>query len=285
MQCPKCHYRRQATDYLIHEGICPACGIAYSKWKPEDAGETDSAPDLSPLQRSDSTTYSDSQLEDSRPSRHHQRQNHVHIGTEEDAESYTFNERAAETFLHVPEEMDSMSFWGRAVILAGFTFWGLAFVFGGIHWDSINGSFLHAVNLPFHEFGHVFFSPLGRFMAILGGSLFQILVPIILLCAFSFKYRDNFAAAIMLWWCGQNFIDISPYIQDAEYRAMPLIMGMGEEAHDWGNLLSMMGQIEMCYAYAKVSFGIGTILMVAGISWGAYLLYKIKKQGLSEFSL
>ena len=47
-------------------------------------------------------------------------------------------------------------------------------------------------NLVFHEAGHVIFSPLGRFMTVLGGSLFQILVP--LLCMVAFLTRNLEAA-------------------------------------------------------------------------------------------
>lgn len=31
--CPKCGYRRRDTDSQVHPDICPACGIAYSKWR------------------------------------------------------------------------------------------------------------------------------------------------------------------------------------------------------------------------------------------------------------
>ena len=40
-------------------------------------------------------------------------------------------------------------------------------------------SFLHLINLLFHEAGHIIFSPFGQFMTMLGGSLMQVLVPIV----------------------------------------------------------------------------------------------------------
>ena len=39
------------------------------------------------------------------------------------------------------------------------------------------------VNLPFHEFGHILFRPLGRLMTSLGGSIAQVLMPVICLMA------------------------------------------------------------------------------------------------------
>ena len=31
--CPKCHYTRTPDDNHIPDGICPACGIAYNKYR------------------------------------------------------------------------------------------------------------------------------------------------------------------------------------------------------------------------------------------------------------
>jgi len=239
----------------VHEGICPNCGIAYHKWQPKEASATAISP-------SESSEEGDGEF------------------TQVAVTSLRI--RFAAAFFYVPEKVDTTGFWGRVALWMAFTVWGISFFKSGISVTHINGSFLHAVNLPFHEFGHVLFSPFGRFMAILGGSLFQVSLPLIVLLVFALKYRDNFSAAIMLWWCGQNFIDISPYIQDAEYRSMPLIMGMGEEAHDWGNLLTTLGLVEHCYAYAKFSFSLGFLLMVVGIIWGGYILYKIKEESLLQ---
>jgi len=41
--------------------------------------------------------------------------------------------------------------------------------------DTIGASFLHVVSLPFHETGHVIFSPFGDLMTSFGGSLAQVL--------------------------------------------------------------------------------------------------------------
>ena len=70
---------------------------------------------------------------------------------------------------------------------------------------------LHLPNLVFHEAGHVIFSPFGRFMTVLGGSLFQCLVPIALAIAF-LRQDDRFGAAVCSWWAGQNLLDVAPYV-------------------------------------------------------------------------
>lgn len=248
MECPKCGYERQQKDSHVMEGVCPNCGIAYMKWKTQQA-------DSGPAQGQSAQCEEELDNFVSEPVMPVWRRVLMRLAAE-------------------PEKVDSVSFAGQSLIYVLFFFWGWSFILGGIDWQGIGGSFLHNVNLPFHEFGHVLFSPFGRFMMFLGGSLFQVLMPLGLMLAFILQRRDNFAASIMLWWSGQNFIDVSPYIADAKYRALPLIMGMGEDAHDWGNLLRMSGTLDKAQSYAQQWFAIGVILMLLSFCWGGWLLYR-----------
>jgi len=243
MKCPKCGYLRRKEDSHVMAGVCPRCGIAYAKWKGPE-------------------TTARGQQSESEPD------NLIIEATEH------WTRRIFDRLTEVPDRVDSLTFWGRVGLYVAFFVWGWSFILGGIDWRSIGGSFLHNVNLPFHEFGHVLFSPFGRYMGILGGSLFQVLMPLVVMSAFILQQRDNFAASIMLWWCGQNFIDVSPYIADAPYRAIPLIRGMGEEYHDWGNLLAMGGTLDRAATYASLWFGTGVVLMLVSFGWGAWLLYR-----------
>lgn len=246
--CPKCHYQRAAIDAQMNPDICPSCGIVYAKWiARQQATETPPV---------------------------------INIAVEEDDEEprQTFRE----FITYVPENIDPAIFWGRVITLVAFMLWGFYFISAGVDWEKIGGSFLHNANLAFHEFGHIFFSPFGRFMMILGGSLFQVLMPLGLMLVFMIKQRDNFAASIMLWWSGQNFIDVSPYIDDAQYRALPLVGGGGEESHDWGNLLTMMNMLEKTHKISHACFDIGALLILLALFWGFYLLRLQKKNLLNR---
>ena len=66
---------------------------------------------------------------------------------------------------------------------------------------------------------------LGEFMMVVGGSLFQLLLPFGIGVAFYVKQRDPFGAAICLWWTGASFVDLSPYIYDALYPKLTLLGG------------------------------------------------------------
>lgn len=248
--CPKCQYRRRAVDDHVHADVCPACGISYSKWQAKYQSSGSSEPASSGSPRNDIVIFSDDQFS---------------------------RQQLIQMLMYVPEKTDATTWWARAALWVMFVVWGMYFIHGGVDWEVVGGSFMHAVNLPFHEFGHVLFSPFGRFLTILGGSLFQVLLPLMLGGVFVFQQRDNFAASITLWWCGQSFIDLAPYIDDAKARAIPLVGGRGEEAHDWGNLLTMFNAVEHAHGIARFSFLMGTGFMILAWVWGATLLRQQRK--------
>lgn len=190
--------------------------------------------------------------------------------------------RLLSLILYTPETVDRITFWGRCLAYVFFLVWGCRFMVDGLSWEAIGSSFMHNINLPFHEFGHVLFRPLGHFMALLGGSLFQVILPLLLGLVFLVQHHNPFAASLMLWWCGQNFIDLSPYIADATYRGLPLISGMGEDSHDWGNLLTILGWLNQAHRLAQISFYLGSCLMVLSFCWGAILLNRQRKS-LSDY--
>ena len=109
---------------------------------------------------------------------------------------------------------------------------------------SVFDSFLHLPNLVFHEAGHMLLLPLGRFMSVAGGSLFQLLVPLVCAGAFLRQHDNRFAAAVCVWWAGQNLVDLAPYIADARTLQLPLLggfTGAEVEGHDWEYLLGTFG--------------------------------------------
>ncbi|MET0355672.1 MAG: hypothetical protein ABW044_02785 [Cellvibrio sp.] len=249
-ECPKCRYRRQAIDAQVNEAICPACGIVYEKWLSRQTSLTTPNKPVAPE-------------------------------IAEEGEDEEVRQTFRQFIFYVPENIDPISFWARAITLAAFALWGFYFISAGVDWEKIGSSFLHNANLAFHEFGHIFFSPFGHFMTILGGSLFQILMPLGLMGVFMIKQRDNFAASITLWWCGQNFIDVAPYIDDAKYRALPLVGGGGEESHDWGNLLTMMNALESTHKISHACFYIGCAIIMVALLWGFHIL-RLQKKNLLE---
>ena len=116
-------------------------------------------------------------------------------------------------------------------------------------------------------------------MSSLGGTLGQLLMPLICLVVFIVKTRDTFAASFSLWWLGINFLDIAPYINDARAGVLPLLGGnTGRTSpygfHDWEFILNESGLLKYDHQIAEFSYTVGTVLMVAAYLWGAYILFK-----------
>ncbi len=160
----------------------------------------------------------------------------------------------------------------KTLLMAVLLVWGLKLFFTPI--EEAGDNILHYVNLPFHEAGHIFFRPFGEFLTILGGSLFQLIMPLTCCAALLLKTRDPFGASVALWWCGENFIDMAPYINDARALELTLLGGVtGRERpgfHDWENILGTLGLLPYDHAIASAAMGLGLIIMLAACAWAGF---------------
>jgi hypothetical protein len=133
---------------------------------------------------------------------------------------------------------------------------------------------LSDIDLAIHEFGHILWSPFGETMAILGGSLTQIVFPAIFVGYFLRARegrRDWFAALVCCWWVGLNVIEVSIYVNDARAGELMLLNGLtGQEsdAHDWYNLLARWGALQSDHAIAATMRRLA-VLILAGSVIGA----------------
>lgn len=180
-----------------------------------------------------------------------------------------------ESFLHVPREENALMRSGRMVIWLGLTVWGVKFMFTPIHGEAFSESFMHLINLPFHEAGHVLLSPFGRFLQVLGGTLGQLSIPLAVAVSFALK-GNYFAVSVGCWWLGQSFMDCAPYIDDARAGQLMLLGGVtGSEVddyHDWEYILTRLGMMQYDHFIARFFFGCGLIITVAALLWGGYVL-------------
>jgi len=179
----------------------------------------------------------------------------------------------------VKPDTNPLAFGGRILFYLILLIWGIKFMVTPMEANVTGTSFWHLVNLPFHEAGHIVFRLLGRFMTSLGGSLGQLLMPSVCLIVFLIKTKDAFAASFSLWWLGENFMDLAPYINDAISLSLPLLGGnTGADApygfHDWEFILRESGLIHYAHVIAGLSHGVGIFLMLLSFLWGAYLLLK-----------
>ena len=170
--------------------------------------------------------------------------------------------------------MSGMLRAGRVILLLLLVRWTWMFLAQPMRQDVIGSSFLHLVSLPFHEAGHILFSPFGDVMTALGGSLMQVLVPIVCMIAFLTTSPNAFGAAVMCWWAGQNLLDVAMYANDA--RSLQLVLlgghtGAEVEGHDWEHVLQAMGLLHRDHQIAAAMQLAGALLMLGGLGWGLFV--------------
>lgn len=192
--------------------------------------------------------------------------------------------RMLDYLLHVKPGGSAAGLYGRSALLLFLFIWSGWFVLSPMESNYAGRSFMHLVNLPFHEAGHVLTRPLGSFMNSLGGSLGQVVMPLVCMCVLLFRTRDTFGASIGLWWMGESFIDLAPYIDDARSLSLPLLGGnTGYSApygfHDWQFILNEAGLLDREYLIADLSQFLGTILILTALAWGGSVLFREWRQG------
>lgn len=238
--CPKCEFENPT-----HHPECLRCGVIFArvKQRPEPSTEGPNKPKKAKGHEAYSTD--------------------THI---------TFYER---------EDASEGIFYGvlKGGLLVLLTLWGLKLAAIPLIEGGAGNSFLHNVNLPFHEAGHLFFSFFGQLIHSLGGTLGQLLMPLICLLTLLLKQRDPYGASVCLWWIGENFLDIAPYVDDARRLSLPLVGGnFGHSSpygfHDWEFILTETGLLARDHAIAGGFKGLGICLMTAAIAWGAHSIFE-----------
>ena len=244
-KCPKCGFENSPDK---EEKVCPQCGLIFNQWlKSQYKSNT--------LSENKAATSSVSPL----------------------------LKTVTSKLLYTPANISQARFYLNVVIYLLFFAWGWSFIIADHYSAELNNSFMHMINLVFHEAGHVIFRLLGQFMSILGGSLLQLLVPLIFMGSF-IKRKDMFAASIMLWWFAQSMMDLVAYIDDARRQEMWLLGGVqGKDLpgiHDWNNILSQLGLLQYDHFLATITSWLAILIMLVSFYWGARLL-KVMRNSLS----
>jgi len=245
LHCPKCSHEQDASNTE-----CVRCGLIFSKY--DKAQASFSGP-------SETTGENISETTD---------QSVVGISG---------------LLFYTASPVNRLYFAGRIITFLIIVVWGISFIIAPIESNKAGKSLMHYVNLPFHEFGHIVFRPFGRLMTSLGGSLGQLLMPLVCLGVLLIQTRDPFGGSVSLWWFGQNFFDLAPYINDARSLSLPLLGGnVGRSSpygfHDWEFILAETGLLRYDNLFARIAVVMGTIVFIAAFLWGGLLLFKQYKK-------
>ena len=146
---------------------------------------------------------------------------------------------------------------GVAVVAAAYFLWAAA------HPDSWR--LIDGVNLVIHEAGHIIFSPFGEFLTIAGGSVFQVVVPVVFAGYFYFN-RKPYSCALVMFWAGESLLNVSVYAADSVAMQLPLLGG-DNSIHDWNFMLDRLGLLGQTSSIAFVIRAIGTVFIVTAAVW------------------
>mgnify|MGYP000259135539 CR=1 FL=1 len=241
--CPKCGFESGESNAPPER--CPSCGLIYSKWLKSLASDPE---------------YSEKRVEAT--------------GT---GGRLAVSAVLGRMFLREKPDVNRGEVFGYGLIWLLLLWWGLDFLAMDFRSAEIMNHWFHNVDLIFHEAGHVIFRPLGRWMMFLGGSAFQVLLPLGLMVAFLVMNKDGFSGSACLWWAGQSMKDVAPYIADARALRLPLLGGgTGADnpgTHDWANLLRPLGMLNEDIRIASIADTIGSGLILIALVWGAYMLW------------
>ena len=126
------------------------------------------------------------------------------------------------------------------------------------------GSLLDGVDLAIHETGHLVFGPFGEFLGFAGGTLFQLMMPL-MFAGYFWRRSDRHAASVALWWVAQNLGHIATYVADARAQELPLVGG-GE--HDWNYLLERTGLLSSDHGIARGIRVVAVVLLLGSTLLG-----------------
>lgn len=127
---------------------------------------------------------------------------------------------------------------------------------------------MDGVFVPIHEGGHLLFRFFGEFVSIAGGTILQLLVPILLASYFLF-HRQAQGVAFCLFFMFEQFLPISTYMADARAQDLPLLtVGSGEDViHDWNYLLGALGVLDHDIQIAGTVRFLGWVGMIGVVIW------------------
>ena len=150
-----------------------------------------------------------------------------------------------------------------AVIIA---VWGIGFV---LNRDTTMVSFLHHASLAIHEGGHyLVFAWAPEFLMVLGGSLTQVVMPL-LFVAYFWRSNQRYAACITLFWVSFNLLDTAVYIADSRAMLLPLLFGE-DSIHDWHYVLSALGWLNADQLIAGLVHALGAVSYAVSVAGGVW---------------
>ncbi len=163
---------------------------------------------------------------------------------------------------------DDRSPWARLALLAYLAYAGVRHLL-----EPMYRSWFGGITLAFHEAGHMIFAGLGNTMMLLGGSIMQVLVPLVAAVYLLVRQGDYFGFGVGACWLSYALWELALYIWDAAREELPLVGFSDDPQHDWGTLLTQWGILNSCDTIAFVVRVLATLIWGGAIVLGAWLCW------------
>jgi hypothetical protein len=124
------------------------------------------------------------------------------------------------------------------------------------------------VFVPIHEGGHLLFRFFGETLAVAGGTILQLGVPLMLATFFIFQ-RQILGTAFCVFFFFEQLLPVATYMADARAQELPLLtVGDGDDViHDWAYLFGKFGVLDHDTQIAHGVRTLGWLGMIATIAW------------------
>ena len=128
--------------------------------------------------------------------------------------------------------------------------------------------FIDSANLVVHEGGHNLFGWFGSTLGLLGGTLLQWLVPL-LLAAYFFAQRQFTGVVFCLFFFFENWLYTATYMADARAQVLPLVTTGDPDfvEHDFYAIFSSLGVLDLDTKIATVVRVLGWAGMLGTLAW------------------
>jgi hypothetical protein len=175
-----------------------------------------------------------------------------------------FNEPAFEK----PYSLRTATAW-RALVLVYFLITAVGHLRDPDKWSLISGMILGT-----HELGHVVFAPFPEVWTVAGGSILQILAPIIVAIVLA-RQKEWIGVAIAGCWLAISLADLAVYVADASKGDLNLVsIGGGDDViHDWTYLLDHFNLIRSDQIIAARIRGVAWLTL--GLSFACGFWYSL----------
>ncbi len=155
---------------------------------------------------------------------------------------------------------------GRPILIVAAVFY-LLFLFQAARGSGVL-LMMDLVFVPIHEGGHLLFRFFGEFLAVAGGTILQLSVPLMLAAFFVF-HRQILGTAFCVFFFFEQFLPVATYMADARVQELPLLtVGDGDDViHDWAYLFGKLGVLDHDTQIAHAVRVLGWLGMIGTVAW------------------